>query len=103
MFVVDLDFERLPQPAVFRDDVRGSRPAHQTRRDEESDVVYHHPLVGSEVLAFQMGVDRHLGFPTSRNGRDEIERHHPAALAGEFEGAVVGGDREIQHASNLPD
>ena len=55
--------------------------------------------VGSEVLAFDVGVDRHLSDLASTNWFDEIDRHDATTLVEQALGTF--GDFDL-HAAGLP-
>ena len=69
-----------------------SRPLDQLRRDENLDVVMLDGLVRSEVLAFEVGVDRHLCGAVSSEGRNEVKRHHSTSVPHEFHCFVADAD-----------
>jgi len=72
----------------------------QLRGDEDLDAVADAMLaVGGEVLALDVGVDRHLSDLASTDGLDEIDRHHPALAGEEVHGRV--GDLDL-HTATLP-
>ena len=89
MFVVGFDLEGLPENPVLDRDMRRGRPPLQARRDEEFHIIYKHALVGLEILAFEMGVDRHLCPAPSRNGWDEIQSDDTALAPSKVKNTVV--------------
>ncbi len=57
------------------------------------DVVNVEELIGTEVFAFEIGVDRHLQLAASTDRRNEVDGHDPALLAEQFHG--FGGDIKV--------
>ncbi len=93
MFVVGQDFELLSEQA--RLDCHGGTvsPGGEGRRNVEFDTVDGQLLVRAEVLAFEIGVDRHLQCAASTDWRDEVDRHDPALLTDEVDS--FRGDVEV--------
>ena len=83
MLVFDRDFEGLPDEELLGIEVDVFGPLEKRGGDENLHVVLLDGAIGGEVLAFEVGVDRHLWAAVSGEGRDEIERHDAAAAAGE--------------------
>ena len=46
-----------------------------------------HPAIWRQILAFGIGVDRHLGNLASTNRRNEVDGHGPTALCEQLLGA----------------
>ena len=80
MFVLRADLERLEDQKLFHVQRDGRRPLDQFRRDEDLYAPVLDGLIRRQVFALQVGVDRHLSDAVSGEGRDEVERHYPAAL-----------------------
>ena len=74
------DLERLPDEKLLHVQMHRPRPLDQFRRDEDLDAAMIDCDVGSQVLALEVGVDRHLSLAASSERWDEVERHRPAAL-----------------------
>lgn len=68
------------------------RPLHKGGGDVNDHVFLLDGLVDRQVLTLEIGVDRHLEGAPSTDGRNEIDRHHPAAFAGEVQGTI----RQVQ-------
>ena len=75
------DLKRLENQELLDVYVDGSGPFDQLGLDQDLDAVLLKLLVRAEVLAFEVGVDRHLGAAASPHWRDEVERHNAPALS----------------------
>ena len=84
--VLRRDLERLPDQELLDVQVHRLRPLHQLGRDEDRDARVIDAAIRRQVLALEVGVDRHLGFAVSSERRDEVECHRPAALLSERDG-----------------
>ncbi len=79
-----LNVERAPDEELLCVYLHGFRPVEQRRRDEDLDTLVLRHAVARQVLTLQVGVDRHLSAAPSGKGRDEVERHHAAQVAGQL-------------------
>lgn len=88
VFVVDTNREPLPHhtPPSIHDS--GGGPLREGGGNQNRNTVLFDPLVGREILAFQVGVDRHLEGAPSTDGRYEIKCDDAAPLASQIEGGV---------------
>jgi hypothetical protein len=88
---VELDLERLRQLALGHDSHRVSH-THQSRSDENLKTLVAQLAVRRQILASDIGVDRHLSNFASTGRADEVDRHraalllqHAARLVGDFD------------------
>ena len=81
--VLRQDLERLPEQEPSHVQKDRLRPARERGRDQDLDVPELDPLVLAEIFSLEIGVDRHLRLTPSTEGRNEIQRHHAAAFAGQ--------------------
>lgn len=106
MFVVGEDFKLLSEQARLDRHGRMFGPGGQGWRHVKFDVVDRQLLVRAEVLAFEIGVDRHLQCAASTDRRDEVDGHDPALFADEvdsFRGDVkVHTIAKVRHTKNIP-
>ncbi len=79
------DLERLPDEKLLHVQMYRPRPLDQLRRDEDLDTVMIDGAVRGQVLALEVGVDRHLSLAVSSEGRNEVECHRAAALLHELQ------------------
>ena len=86
MFVLGAYPERFEDQELFDVQVDSRRPLDQLRRDEDLHTVLFHGAVRCEVLALEVGVDRHLGPAASAQGRDKVQRGDPAFMADSIQG-----------------
>ena len=87
--------QRFEDQELFDVKMDSRCPLDQLRRDEDLHVVLLDGLVRSEVLAFEVGVDRHLCGAVSGKWRNEVERHRPPALLRECHCFVA--NRDVHH------
>lgn len=92
------DHEPGAQDRPFHVNGEVRSPPEQVAGQEELHPSMRVALVGFEVLAFRVGVDRHLGGLASADWPHEIEGDHPALLAGQFECCVGDGDLHPGHS-----
>ena len=90
--VTRFDDEAATDQRTFHIDDQTRRPALQVGRHQELDVSHGQSLVGIEVLAFCVGVDRHLSWFASTNRCNEVEGDPPALLASQFDGGFCDVD-----------
>ena len=83
--VARLHHEPHPEQRPLGVDDEARRPSAKVRGHEELDVRHRERLIGVEVLAPGVGVDRHLSRLASTDGGYEVERYPAALLAGELE------------------
>lgn len=82
MLVVHASSDPLSEQAAAGFQLDSVGPAHQRVGDQDlSTALGVTPIAIGDPLAFQMGVDRHLGVPPSTDRWDEIERHRAALAA----------------------
>lgn len=86
MFVVGQDFQPLTEQARLDRHGGTISPSREGWRNVELDLVHGHLMVGAEVFAFEIGVDRHLQLASSTDRRDEVDGHDPAPFAKEVHG-----------------
>lgn len=75
------DVEALPEQEPRRIDDHALRPLREGRCDVHLQAREFELLVPGEVLAAEVGVDRHLKLPASPEGWDEVEGDHAAFRA----------------------
>ena len=68
------------------------RPLGQLRRHEDLDVILLDRVVRRKVLAFEVGVDRHLCGTVSGERWNEVKRHHSTSVPHEFHCFVADAD-----------
>ena len=79
-----LNLEGAPDEELLCAHLHRLRPLEQRRRDEDLDTLVLRHAVTRQVLALQVGVDRHLSPARSGKGRDEVERHRATAILREL-------------------
>ncbi len=62
------------------------------------DIVDLHPLIGGQILAFEVGVDRHLKLSASTDRGDEVDGHDPALPADQ--GYGFGSDVKLHRCTH---
>ena len=72
--------QRFPEQEVTDIDTNTLRLGVESRSDEEPDVLVLHGLISREALAFEIGVDRHLGITASGDSGDVIDGRNAAPL-----------------------
>ncbi len=82
----DRDLELLPEEEARRVYLHFLRPGGERRGDVDAQAVLLDGAVAREVLAFEVGVDRHLEGAASAQGRYEVQRDDATALAGQLDG-----------------
>lgn len=83
VFVGDVDVDLLAKPALHVE-LNARSKAHQIRCDVDLHAVGAHDAVGSEVLALEMHVDRHVKLgAASTNWRDEVDGSDATAFLDE--------------------
>ena len=90
--MVHCDVETLPEQEPRRIDDHALRPLREGQRDVHLQALEFELLILGEVLAAEVGVDRHLKMPASPEGRDEVQGDHAAFRANEFYGGFGKGD-----------
>ncbi len=83
--VVEFYNESLSQPA-FDINPHGGGQTNQFGSHQDLEVLVSHVAIRGQVLAFGIGVDRHLGNLASTNRRDEVDSHDPAPFRQELLG-----------------
>jgi hypothetical protein len=83
-----LDDKTGSEEGPFGVDAEVGRPPLKIARYQEFHVVTLHPSIRVEVLAFGIGVDRHLSRLSSPDGGDEVQGDAPTLLSGKVEGGV---------------
>jgi hypothetical protein len=73
VLVFEMHGQFLAQDFPFRIDIDGGGPRDETRVQEQCDVVLANSAVRLQVLALQVGVDRHLDDTPSTNGGYEVD------------------------------
>ena len=76
-----LDVERLPDDESLQRDRDRLGPIGQRSRDVQLDTVLLVPHVPREGFSLEIGVDRHLGTPTSANRWNEVDGCDTAAVS----------------------
>lgn len=74
MAVIRHHIEPLPEQEPADLNLNPARPLRKHRRHEEFDPLDLRRLILRQVLALQVGVDRHLDVAASANRRDEVQR-----------------------------
>lgn len=100
MAMLDVDQKAVPeQERPLRIDPHALRPHAQARCDVDRQSAVVEPRVSREVLALEVGVDRHLEPTASANRRDEVQRDHSAALAREVHGSLSQFEFHVDQTS----
>ena len=81
MAVIRQHIEPFPEQEPAHLNLNPARPLREHRRHEEFDPLDLRRLVLRQVLALEVGVDRHLDVAASANRRDEIQRRTATAVA----------------------
>ena len=76
---MELDLQRLRQLALGHDSHRVSH-TDQSRTNENLETLVAKLAVRRQILALDVGVDRHLSDFASTGGPDEVDRHRAALL-----------------------
>ena len=80
MFVVSQQFELLAQHPALDRQSGIVRPLSQRGCYQDGDAILFQAVVRREIFSFEVGVDRHLKFAASTNGRDEVDGDGAALL-----------------------
>lgn len=81
MRVIRDHIKPLPEQEPIHLNLNPTRPLPQHGSHEELDSVDLHRLVLREVLALEVGVDRHLDVAASANRRNKVQRRPTAAVS----------------------
>jgi hypothetical protein len=84
--VIGENVEALPEQEAMHLDLDAAGPLAELRGDEDLDVVELERLVAAEVLALEVGVDRHLDVAASAEWWDEVQRGATASRSHQLDG-----------------
>lgn len=77
--VIEFDGQTFAQTATYID-AHGSGQPDELGRQQDAEVIVAHAPIRRKVLAFDIGVDRHLSDLASTGGPDEVDRHGAATF-----------------------
>lgn len=87
-----LDIEAFAEPTLTGVNCHTFRPAPERRGEVQLHTFALQHAIHAKVLAFEVGVDRHLGTPASSDGWNEVNGD-PAASAAHQIGCIFGQDQ----------
>ncbi len=78
VFVMGNRHQLRPDKTLLCDKLQFAGLAHQLRSDQDCEIPNVFSTVARSLLAFEVGVDRHLGNAASTNGVDVVNRRRSA-------------------------
>ena len=85
MPVLNFNIERRSEEPLARANMNTLRPSPERRGCEDPHALSLHHAIARYVLAFEIGVDRHLRASPSSDRRNEVDRDHAALLYDEID------------------